>query len=99
MSLVGTAGKHSLGRDRKSHVEAEPKGHDPPGLERQYQAGSGCGCCVSLLGESHYESGTGIPSAHGACKKPCAHATRGVLGVRRSAQQHDLPSIEKKQSP
>lgn len=26
MSLVGTAGKHSLGRGRKSHVEAEPKG-------------------------------------------------------------------------
>lgn len=26
MSLVGTAGKHSLGRGRKSRVEAEPKG-------------------------------------------------------------------------
>lgn len=86
MSLVGTAGKHSLGRVRKSQVEADPEGH----ALLLGQAGSGCSCQVSPLGEGRRdpprprcpgtdESGKDVPSApsHGPCMKPRARAPRG----------------------
>lgn len=74
MSLVGTAGKHSLGRARKKRVEADPEGHalllGRGGSSRQGQAVAARSPCWERAG------GT-----------PCGRDARAQMNLGKTCRQ------------